>query len=92
MTFSKAIDLMKMDSSIKVHRLNWNGKGMYLFYVRSEEVVITKEHPFGRIFVEGTAISMQPYIAMKTVEDTIVPWLASQSDMLAEDWEIFHRK
>ena len=27
-------------------------------------------------------------IGMKTVDDTFVPWLASQTDMLAEDWEV----
>lgn len=29
-----------------------------------------------------------PYIMMKTVDDKFVPWLASQTDILAEDWEI----
>jgi hypothetical protein len=28
------------------------------------------------------------YIAMKTAQDNVVPWLASQTDMLAQDWEI----
>ena len=27
-----------------------------------------------------------PYIAMKTVDGTVVPWLASQTDIVAEDW------
>ena len=30
----------------------------------------------------------QDFIYMKTAQDTIVPWLASQSDVLAEDWEL----
>ena len=29
-----------------------------------------------------------PYIYMKTADDNLVPWLASQTDMLAEDWKI----
>ena len=29
-----------------------------------------------------------PWIGMKTADDTFVPWLASQTDMLAEDWEV----
>lgn len=31
---------------------------------------------------------MQPWIGMKTADDGFVPWLASQTDILAEDWEI----
>jgi len=91
MTFGKAIDLMKLDSSIKFRRVGWNGKNMYIFYVRAETVVVTKEHPFGRIFIEGTVINTQSYLAMKTSDNTVIPWLASQSDMLAEDWEIFQK-
>jgi len=30
-----------------------------------------------------------PYIYMSTVDGKLVPWLASQTDMLAEDWCIF---
>ena len=33
-------------------------------------------------------ISLLPWIGMKTVQDSFVPWLASQTDLLAEDWEI----
>jgi hypothetical protein len=29
-----------------------------------------------------------PFIAMKTADDKVVPWLASQTDLLAEDWEL----
>lgn len=29
-----------------------------------------------------------PFIAMKTADDKLVPWLASQTDMLADDWVI----
>jgi hypothetical protein len=29
-----------------------------------------------------------PYIYMKTAQDDLVPWLASQTDVLAEDWGI----
>ena len=29
-----------------------------------------------------------PFIAMKTADDKIVPWLCSQTDMLANDWQV----
>jgi hypothetical protein len=28
------------------------------------------------------------YIAMKTAQENVIPWLASQTDMLAEDWVV----
>lgn len=34
----------------------------------------------------GDTVSYQAYIAMKTVQNTVVPWLASQTDLLSEDW------
>ncbi len=29
---------------------------------------------------------LQEFIVMKTTDGTLIPWLASQTDMLAEDW------
>lgn len=29
-----------------------------------------------------------PYIYMKTADDQLVPWLASQTDILANDWDV----
>lgn len=37
---------------------------------------------------EGTLFKVRPYLQMKCVDDTFQMWLASQSDILAEDWEI----
>lgn len=55
-----------------VARAGWNGKGMYLTLVSRS--VLPPSH--------------LPYIEMKTVDDKRVPWLASQTDVLAEDWTI----
>jgi hypothetical protein len=38
------------------------------------------------IYPEGTVITYHAHIDMKTAQDTVVPWLASQTDVLAEDW------
>lgn len=56
----------------KIARNGWNGKGMYL------ELQVPDEH---------SKMSL-PYIYMKTACDNLVPWLASQTDVLAEDWGI----
>lgn len=53
-----------------VARKGWNGKGMWLALQRPD------------ISSKMTA----PYIYMRTVDGYLVPWLASQTDMLSEDW------
>ena len=51
-------------------RAGWNGKNMYI------QLQVPDEH---------SKMSL-PYIYMKTVQGDLVPWLASQTDMLADDW------
>ena len=53
-----------------VARHGWNGKGMWIALQRPDL---------------NSKMSL-PYIYMKTVDDRLVPWLASQTDMLADDW------
>ena len=52
-------------------RAGWNGKGMYI------ELQVPDEN----------SKMTRPYIYMKTADDQFVPWVASQSDLLAEDWD-----
>ncbi len=55
-----------------VARTGWNGKGMF----------IQRQTP-------GVNSKMTlPYIYMKTADDKLVPWLCSQTDMLANDWRV----
>lgn len=56
----------------RVSREGWNGKGMWLELQRPDAY---------------SKMSL-PYIFMKTADGHQVPWLASQTDMLAEDWRI----
>ena len=53
-----------------VARAGWNGRGMHL------ALQVPDEH----------SKMTQPYIYIKTVQDDLIPWLASQADMLADDW------
>lgn len=57
-----------------VARQGWNGKGMYLDL---HEGIEDKD---------GDGYEIGPFIMIKTVGGTYVPWTASQTDMLAEDW------
>lgn len=57
----------------RVRRTGWNGKGMYLFYVPAD--------------MDAETLKL-PYAAMSTVQNEEVPWLCSQTDLFATDWEI----
>lgn len=56
----------------RLARVGWNGKDMY----------IELQRPDG-----GSKMTL-PFIFMKTVQGGLVPWLASQTDILADDWEL----
>ena len=62
--------LKALKAGKKAARAGWNGKGMWI-----------------QLQVPDANSKMQlPYLYMKTADDKLVPWLASQTDVLAEDW------
>jgi hypothetical protein len=83
--FGQAVRYLK--DGMKVTRLGWNGKGMFLFLVPGSTFKVNRAPLLG-IYPEGTEINYQSHIDMKTAQDTVVPWLASQGDVLAEDWTL----
>ena len=83
MNFGEAIEAMK--SGKKVSRSGWNGKGMFLFLVNGSKFKVSIA-PLNTIYEEDTEVEYCPHIDMKTADNKIVPWLASQTDVLAEDW------
>ncbi len=64
--------LQALKSGMSVARSGWNGKGMWLALQQPDD---------------HSKMTL-PYIYMKTVTDDLVPWLASQTDLLADDWEL----
>jgi hypothetical protein len=84
MSFSKALTHIKQGQ--RVTREGWNGKGMFLFLVPGSTFEVNRAPLLG-IYPEGTEITYQSHIDMKTADGSIVPWLASQSDLLAMDWK-----
>ena len=58
----------------KAARSGWNGKNMYI-YVHHPERFDNNPEP-----------TKQPYIVMRAADGSFVPWLASQTDLLASDW------
>ena len=83
--FGWALQMLK--SGKKVAREGWNGKGMFLFLVQGSTFKVNRPPLLG-IYPEGTEIQYCPHIDMKTADGKVVPWLASQTDVLAEDWTI----
>jgi len=84
MNFSQALDAVKAGE--RIARSGWNGKGMFLFLVPGSTFSVNRPPLLG-IYPEGTVINYHPHIDMRTADGTIVPWLASQTDLLANDWE-----
>lgn len=82
-TFGQAITELKAGN--KVARTGWNGKGMFLFLVPGSTFQVNRPPLLG-IYPEGTTIDYCPHIDMKTADNKVVPWLASQADVLADDW------
>lgn len=83
MTFGDALVMLKARE--RVCRAGWNGRGMWLKLVHGGEYKIApglldnnEENPCNP--------KMLPWIGMKTADGGFVPWLCSQTDMLAEDW------
>jgi hypothetical protein len=85
MNFGDAIAALKAGK--RVARAGWNGKGMFLFLVGGSTFTVNRE-PLMSILGEGTQVQYHAHIDMKTAQGYVVPWLASQADMLSEDWEL----
>lgn len=83
MNFSQALELLKKGE--KVARTGWNGKDMFLFMVPGSRFHVNGPPLLG-IYKEGTEINYHAHIDMKTAQGYVVPWQASQSDLLSDDW------
>ena len=77
MNFGKALEALKEGK--KVARKGWNGKGIYL-ELQNPDAHSKMTLPY--IYIVTTSLITDNPNAPKGV----VPWLASQTDMLAEDW------
>ena len=83
MTFGDALEALK--NGERVARKGWNGKDMYVFLAYEADFVTDADiSAFDQLEVE-----VGDMLVMKTAQNTFQPgWLASQADMLAEDWYI----
>lgn len=85
MGFGDAIAALKL--GCKITRSGWNGKGMFIYYVPAASYP-AQQNPNGTMlgWFPDDLVPYRAYIAMKTVDNEVVPWVASQTDILAEDW------
>ena len=74
MDFGAALSVLKrgINAERRVTRKGWNGPKQYIELQR----------------VDNDSKMTLPYIFIRTVQGDLVPWLASQTDLLAEDWVI----
>jgi hypothetical protein len=73
MTIGDAVKAMQKGG--KVCRAGWNGKDMWVALLRPTPA-------------PGVTYMTEPYVYMKTAQGGLIPWLCSQADLLADDWEV----
>jgi hypothetical protein len=94
LSFGEALEALKR--GYRIARSGWNGKGMWVFLNKGSAPVFpqretTIEGISDHLFDLGDedTVTRLPNINMRTASgSTVTGWLASQTDMLAEDWEI----
>lgn len=87
--FGQALRFLK--AGRRLRRRNWNGKGMFIYHMPGYLDGISATPPTAKALgiPMGEIVRTRPYLAMKDAQDMIVTgWLASQTDLLAEDWEL----
>ena len=87
MTFGEALVAVK-SGACRIARAGWNGKGMWLAYQKAypDGIPINANTAQATGISEGTVCRFLPYLMMRTADGAFVPWLASQTDVLADDW------
>lgn len=88
MAFGDAISALKEGK--KISRIGWNGKGMYLWLLPPSTIKsewCKDEHLKKLAEANGGEIECLGSIRMLTADKKVLTgWLASQTDILAEDW------
>ena len=80
-----AVDRLNM--GLQVGRKGWNGKDMFIFLVPGSSFIVNRPPLLG-IYAEGVMVDYRSHVDMKTADGSIVPWICSQTDLLAEDWDL----
>ncbi len=85
--FDFGIALHHLRQGRKVTRDGWNGKDMFVFLVQGSKFQVSRA-PLNQFYPDGTEVEYRPHLDMRYADGTIGVWLASQSDMLMDDWRV----
>lgn len=90
MSFGQVLEHLKQGR--KATRDGWNGKDMFVFLVPGSKILVDGGRPLGKALPElagtDTPVTYRSHIDMWTADGEVVPWIASQSDLLADDWRL----
>lgn len=87
MDFGEALKALK--EGARVARSGWNGPGMFVVHQKGypDGIPINANTAEATGIPQGTVCVFRPYLMMRTVDGAFVPWVISQTDALADDWE-----
>lgn len=87
MDFSAALAECKAGS--RITRTGWNGKDMYVCFQPGypQGIGINANTAAATGLAEGTVCTFLPYLMFRTAQGHFLPWVASQADILADDWQ-----
>lgn len=88
MNFGQALAALRSGS--KLTRSGWNGAGMHVLLQNGypDGIAINGNTAAATGLPEGTVCRFRPYLMLLTADGDYVPWVASQSDLLADDWAV----
>jgi hypothetical protein len=86
--FDFGLALTKLQLGDRLTRAGWNGAGMYIVLQPGypEGIPINENTANSTGLPQGTVMKFRPYLMMYTAQGEFVPWVASQTDLLADDW------
>lgn len=85
LSFGLALEAVKMGK--RISRSGWNGKGMYVFL--ADDVEFHTNADISEFYGAADGCCVASVLVMRTAQGNMQPgWLASQADMLADDWYI----
>lgn len=86
--FSQAF-LAATELGARIYRKGWNGKGMFVFSVPENKYPAARNTANTLVgMFEDDLVPYGAYLALKTADNNVVPWIPSQSDLYARDWMV----
>lgn len=82
LTFSAALTMLK--DGKRMRRMGWNGRGMWIAYAPGWDSVHIRD-------IHGGVGPHHPLLFMKNAAGQVIPWVASQTDLLTDDWVLVSR-